>query len=133
MKKLMQKSRTRQELLDNTVRHFNSTNRSIKDGTLNDCMYRSGDGCGCAIGREISDDLAKKLNNVSFGIVDNIFDKLPLRLKNLGVNFLREIQFLHDLSWHWNEVGLSNIGRENVDRICEKFQLKNPAEVSDQN
>ena len=133
MKKLMQKSQTRQELLDNTVRHFNSMNRSIKDGTLNDCMYRSEDGYGCAIGREISDDLAKKLNNVSFGSVDNIFDKLPLRLKNLGVNFLREIQFLHDLSGHWNKDGLSNIGRENVDRICEKFQLKNPAEVSDQN
>jgi len=133
MKKLMQKSRTRQELLDNTVRHFNSTNRSFRDGNSSLCLYRSKCGYGCAIGREISDKLAKELDLRFSSLLPDVFTELPLRLRLLGVKFLEEIQFLHDSLEHWDEVGLSNLGRENVDRICEKFQLKNPAEVSDQN
>jgi len=133
MKKLMQKSQTRQELLDNTVKHFNSTNRSVETDCIESCQYRSENNYGCAIGREIPDKLAHELDLREPSNVGNVFTELPLRLRLLGVKFLEEIQFLHDMAEHWNKDGLSNIGRENVDRICEKFQLKNPAEVSDQN
>ena len=92
----MQKSRTRQELLDNTVRHFNSTNRGIEYGYLSMCVYRSSDGLACSIGREISDELALKFDSEILGSVCNVFDKLPLRLRNFGIFFLGGIQMLHD-------------------------------------
>ena len=129
----MQKSRTRQELLDNTVRHFNSTNRSIKDGDLSVCAYRTSDGLACAIGREISDELALKFDSEILGSVCNVFDKLPLRLRNFGIFFLGDIQILHDAEDYWDKKGLNNDGREAVKEICEDYQLKNPALISNQN
>ena len=133
MKKLMQKSQTRQELLDNTVRHFNSTNRSLRNDASNVCLYRSEDGYGCAIGREISDELAEKLNLVSFGSVINTFSELPPRLRRFGMKFLCDVQILHDVLGYWDKSGLSYLGREAVKEICEEYQLKNPALISDQN
>ena len=129
----MQKSRTRQELLDNTVRHFNSTNRSIKDGDRSVCAYRTSDGLACAIGREISDELALKLDSEMLGSMCNVFDKLPLRLRNFGIFFLGSIQMLHDTAGYWDKKGLNNNGREAVKEICEDYELKNPALISNQN
>jgi hypothetical protein len=130
MKKLMQKSRTRQELLDNTVRHFNSTNRGHANGG---CRYRAGQGLACSIGRELSDELAGKFDSEVLGGVFNVFDKLPLRLRNFGMYFLEDIQILHDRGGYWGKKGLNNGGREAVKKICEDYELKTPALISNQN
>jgi hypothetical protein len=130
MKRLMQKSRTRQELLDNTVRHFYSTNRSVRDGG---CRYRAGQGLACSIGRELSDDLARKFDLYDRSSLPHVFHKLPRRLRRLGVLFLEGVQLLHDVAGYWDESGLSDSGRRYVKGICEKYQLKTPALISNQN
>ena len=120
--KLMQKSNNRQELFDNTIKHFNSINRATNDN--GGCKYRL-DGKGCAIGREISDKLAKKLDIAEVNVVSstNIFDKLPQRLQRMGRQFLFSIQELHDVHDNWNENGLSEDGIKEAKLIAEKYKL----------
>lgn len=122
----MQKSKNRQELFDNTINHFNSENRGIEFGT--GYIYRTSDGRGCAIGREISDKLAKELDNCSNGDGvaihnDNQFNKLPIRLKRMGQDFLYGLQLLHDNDINWDSNGLSDIGMKRAKKIAEKYKL----------
>lgn len=124
MPKLMQCSKTREELLLNTVRHFNSENRAQN---LNGCVYRTKDGKGCAIGREISNALAHKFDkrkgeNV-YVTSDYVFNFLPKRLQKMGKKFLAHIQDLHDLSSYWDKEGLSTIGLNRAMEIVRKFDL----------
>lgn len=122
--KLIQKSTTQQELLDNTINHFNINNRATTE--KGHSMYRCNN-IGCAIGREISNKLAKSLQSeiFSFPVVqDEVFYKLPKRLQKLDRIFLMWIQVLHDSKENWNEEGLSAIGISKVKAICIKYNLK---------
>ena len=55
---------------------------------------------GCAIGRFLEPELARKLDNqedYKSGVSsDNIFQQLPSWMKDLGQDFLTDLQFLHD-------------------------------------
>lgn len=124
MKKLIQKSMNRQQLLNNTVNHFNSENRCVdKEGV--GCRYRFNNR-GCAIGREISDSLSEESDLLRSSGVIKIYNKLPNRLKRMGLDFLNEIQKLHDSGYFWSEKGLSNGGKIRLKRICKRFKLDNP-------
>lgn len=125
--KTLQHSTTRQELLDNTVNHFNSTNRSVsKNGSR--CVYRDEQGRGCAIGREITDDLAERFDGMGSPPVDgeDVFIDLPQRLKDMDGEFLACIQHLHDHSQCWNDEGLSGWGKGYVKSICKEYNLQIP-------
>ena len=81
---------------------------------------------GCAIGRHILDKgLCKKLDNMSNGsvILDEVFELLPDNLKELGKNFLFEIQKLHDNKYNWNADGLSEKGVVAKNNIIQEFNL----------
>jgi hypothetical protein len=131
MRKLMQKSKNRQELFNNTITHFNSNNRAMnKSGS---CRYRNGEGRGCAIGREISDKLASRLDKgVHEGAIGLthivlhklVFDSLPTRLKNMGGEFLYSLQLLHDESTNWCPSGLSPRGVVASKRIAKSYNLR---------
>jgi len=94
-------SKTRQALLDNTVNHFNTDNLCTNDAGL--CVYRNHDNSlGCAIGREISDELALSFDRRnSYPSVRGVFTELPKRLKDMGLEFLCSIQRLHDDEKNW--------------------------------
>lgn len=121
---------TRIKLLNDTISHFNSTNRSTKsDG---DCTYVAHypETQGCAIGRLIADkELCKKLDAISGddggGSVKNprVFNMLPKELQDLGQDFLLEIQCLHDNGNYWDENGIAESGLNEVNRIKLKFEL----------
>jgi len=92
-KTIMQESHTREELLQNTVNHFNSDNRSVVHtnyhyNSLCQCKYRSGNK-GCAIGRELTDELAYELDDLNCGFVSEpeVFNLLPERLQMMKSDY----------------------------------------------
>jgi hypothetical protein len=112
--------KARRALLDETISHFNLNNRGItKDG----CSYAA----GCAVGRKINSRLAKKLDKViditgdSSVSCPEVFNQLPKKLQVLGVDFLSELQQLHDGAEYWNFTGLSFSGETKVERIVSVY------------
>jgi len=98
----------RLEVLEDTCRHFNSTNRAVNG--MNVCSYA----LGCAIGRRIPDlALRERLDGFAVSSVrdDDIFRLLPTELQDLGKDFLGDLQVLHDNRNNWNETGLSSKGK----------------------
>lgn len=80
---------------------------------------------GCAIGMYLPKKVCLKLDRI--GGVDTVFyrdpDLLPKWMRDMGVNFLMEVQSLHDVSEFWSEKGLSGIGIERVYHIINKYKL----------
>ena len=124
MRKLKQCSKNRQELFDNTILFFNKNNRGLQESM--GCSYSGANDTACAIGREITRELALELDNYD-GVTairePNIFNKLPVRLKRMGQGFLTIIQELHDQERNWNDDGLTLVGREHARLIAEKYKL----------
>ena len=116
MKKIFKR---REDLLNDTINHYNSNNRSI---TLSgQCYYYpvNDKSEGCAIGRLIKDkELCK-----TFGCrnVNEVFSEIPKELQELGPEFLSQLQCLHDVGANWNESGLSENGKEVVEFIREIY------------
>lgn len=123
----------RLRLLEETIKTYNSDNRSVINGCGREvcCYSPSEKSPGCAIGRKISKKLAKKLDkfmNEGTGSVknDEIYNLLPKKLRCLGRVFLNDIQRLHDRSVNWNQSGLTEDGKlmaENIKRCIEDDQF----------
>lgn len=83
---------------------------------------------GCAIGRHVTKEAALYLDN-EYVSVNNIFARssylklLPEWLSDLGVDFLKHCQNLHDHNNHWNNKGLTHVGKEAVEMIIKEFNL----------
>lgn len=124
MSKYIKRSRTKEELLENTINFYNTSNRAIDNY---ECVYRSKDGKACAIGREISDKTASNIIFASGNYLgvssDLVYDMLPKRLRNLSKSYLIDIQKLHDNHTNWSEEGLSTIGIICVERIMKKYDI----------
>jgi tRNA A-37 threonylcarbamoyl transferase component Bud32 len=134
METLMQKSHTREELLINTINHFNSNNRcsiiSYDRYIGESCKYRMDDKA-CAIGRELTDEQAAYLDNMNSNGVNEpkVFEVLPDRLKAMGEDYLIDIQNMHDDKAYWDENGLNEHGGKLVTHICKKYGMMNPLVV----
>lgn len=117
MKKL---NKLRLEVLEETAKHYNSTNRS-QDPESGRCSYFPPDDVesdGCAIGRLIEDkSLCVDFEDDS---LQDIFYKLPEWLQELGMEFLDDLQGLHDVKEHWDEKGLTERGKERYESIKKK-------------
>ena len=110
------------EFLNDTISHFNSTNRGINK-TVGNCSYVA----GCAIGRHLPKELCERFDSGDYkytAILNlNIFNQLPDNLKELTIEFLDQIQGLHDREYYWDEKSLTNEGLEKVNIIKAKFSL----------
>lgn len=120
-------SKTRQELLDNTINHFNIENRGIKpdcDATV--CLYYCyANNKRCAIGIEVNKKTAIALQKENKPVSYTYsFNLLPKRLRNMGRSFLESIQNLHDKSENWTKEGLSLKGKIFVEDIKTTYKLK---------
>lgn len=126
-------SKKRLALLEETVAFFKLDNLCMtsKDerGT---CKYYIKGKAGCAIGRKIKSIKLKKeldANVNSFGGSvtgvgnDVVFNKLPKDLQELGQQFLKSIQKLHDTLPNWDENGISAEGLKDVEKIKTEFNL----------
>ncbi len=123
-----------EELLVETVRHYNSSNRS-EDGS---CQYLMADGRRCAAGRMMTDEgvvKASKSNNDSVYMLRgelgkevflSIFQERwrPLLADEGGMALVRSVQGLHDIGRNWTPNGLSaDNGAAQVRRICQTHGL----------
>lgn len=120
------------EFLEDTVKYY-SEDVNRRCISSNGCFYdpiqagKEGVSDGCAIGRHLKPNLKVDLDNASENIVSEIkvFNQLPLKLKKLGREFLREVQKLHDSSMksYWDEEGLTDSGKNKVKEIKKEFKL----------
>lgn len=120
----MELEEKRKGLLIRTVNRFNLNNRGVGK---NGCAYWTPEGKRCAIGWELSEEEAKRIEeeypNETVD-TDTVFGLLPISLKDLGRKFLAKIQELHDEDKHWDMDGLSEIGQFWIENeIITKFKL----------
>jgi hypothetical protein len=102
----------RLEILKWEKNNRTSLNRAITSGGT--CIY-SGE-IGCGVGRLIEDkDLCAKLD--SFGGLPSVFEQLPENVRELGQEFLMDLQKLHDYDQHWTGNGLSNAGENFMNEL----------------
>lgn len=121
--------------LDDTIKHYNSNNLCIdQDGF---CCYspetlKLGDKSeGCAIGRHLTKEVALQIDtipspnyDVGTSVENNeIFNLLPVSLKELTQKFLYAIQMLHDNPLNWDEKGLTRCGEDYVKVIKNSYSL----------
>jgi hypothetical protein len=94
---------TRIEVLNDTIKYFwGSKERQCL--VNNGCQYKATETSeGCAIGRLLTPELAASLPQDSGVSSDNVFYSLPLWLKELGQDFLENLQDLHDQNDFVNE------------------------------
>jgi len=108
------------DFLEDTVKYYSEDTSRRAVGNYS-CRYRTNDGRKCAIGRFIFDELYnEKIEEYS---IDEIFKHkcIPNELKELGVSFLCDIQYLHDRDFNWENCGLSSKGEELVEFIKNKI------------
>ena len=110
----------RKMFLDDTVSHYNSTNRGVGTGiTIASCSYKN----GCAVGRHLDMELCVAMDNTGDGYIKHtdVFKQLPEWMKSLDKEFLSRVQKLHDNSFHWNENGLSESGKQFASKIETEY------------
>lgn len=113
----------RLEILEWEKNNRNGKNRSVvgdADTGVPKCLY-SGE-IGCAVGRLIPDkSLCEKMDASLNSAVDCDFvqNLLPKDVKELGKDFLADLQCLHDRSDSWDHSGLSESGLEYWNSIKE--------------
>lgn len=110
--------------LQETVKHYTRDNRSSDD---TGCYYSAQDNSmGCAIGRHLSPSLSIKLDGKEFlnnnGVSNaGVYNLLPEELKELGQEFLKSVQILHDRTLFWDAKGLSDEGYNKNDSMIRQI------------
>lgn len=124
MKTIQQK---RLSLLEETVKHYSKNPTERRCSKQGECRYSAETldlpkSTGCAIGRKLSKKKRLELDK-QFGAfsVNAVFDRLPKKIKELGVDFLADLQVFHDVVSYWNNEGLTNDGKEEFERIKNKY------------
>lgn len=105
------------ELLVDTALFYNLDNRCV--GNYEQCKYFLEGKAGCAIGRLIKNKkLAKRLDSFdAASSVVYVFKRLPDYLKGYGMEFLQDLQDLHDVKENWTDHGLSKDGKKRFNQI----------------
>ena len=110
--------------LDYIAGFYNSNNRGTD--AFGTCVYRaSGTSPGCAIGQFLSPDLADRCAGSITTVFNNEkhYADVPAWMKEMGLQFLIHVQVLHDRSKHWDEKGLTALGRMAYQEITVDFCL----------
>lgn len=128
---------TEQELLQSTIDYYSvdPKNRRCSDDTQRICNYYPGNtgkiklSEGCAIGRHLSEKIQRELDSLKYPGISVILttDKkllLPEWMQNMDSWFLTDIQNLHDDKYNWEDIGLSEKGRQMVEGIIKKYNLQ---------
>lgn len=100
---------------------YNSNNLSMGSDYM--CKYLDSKNRKCAIGRFLSDKLCNILDNMPTPSVMNLiaFEKLPNWMREMGRDFLCNVQRLHDGTLSWDDKGLSKIGLERLKDLENEY------------
>ena len=82
---------------------------------------------GCAVGRLLTPELKAELDFQIGGdtSVEGVWHLLPNEIQVYGMDFLGELQLLHDVSDYWDDKGITKDGLRKVERIKSNFNLHN--------
>lgn len=109
-------------IVKDTVAHYTGKNRGT-NGSY--CQYSPiiGRTEGCAIGRLITDKrLCTEFDSFGGSLkAPSIQQKLPIELVELGLDFLYDLQRLHDRENNWTEAGLSSKGEYSADELIVNY------------
>ncbi len=117
------------KLLEETVLYYseNTLRRCIRvENVYAKCFYNGAnnelaESKGCAIGRLLSKELAEQFDTILFNDSDSsvkfMFKYLPENVQAYGIDYLIELQRIHDNKANWDGNGLTIQGRENVKAI----------------
>jgi len=107
-----------QQAFDKIRTHLSSaTGRCKADGGYS-CLYHREDGARCAVGVLITEDeYSKDLEGMK---LEKVVDACS-SLYGLNVEFLRDLQVVHDESENWGAVGFQ--GEEQFDDIALRYGL----------
>ncbi len=125
------------KVLQDTCAHYNINNRGTKLTNNNACVYyNASNGNRCAIGRLLSEPQAKYLTSTYKyqdetvrRLITKLDPKVPMEaeilevLQQYDLEFLCQLQRLHDNHKYWDEDGLNDYGEMFSDEI--KWRLYN--------
>lgn len=116
----------RTAVLQDTIEYYSQDPEGRRCKDENECCYspntidKETTSDGCAIGRLLSPKLREELDIYYEGVAvsnDDLFNELPQAVQELGQEFLRKLQSLHDVDTNWNSEGLSEYGEEFAQHI----------------
>jgi len=87
---------------------------------------------GCAVGRLLTPELRLQFDRMFPDKTVHykpLFNLLPQEVQAYGVDFLGDLQNLHDFSSYWDENGLSKDGLIRKDVIMSKYKLVEEFEI----
>ncbi len=89
------------------------------------CMYRAPDGCRCAVGVLIPDELYEaRFEGEAIRMMLNMSEDLRTHFVDVDVNLLRDLQVVHDTGEHWSDQGFTRNGVFELDRIAGIYGLE---------
>lgn len=116
-------------LLEETVAYY-TEDVMLRCVLPNGCRY-SGDSVerpnsnGCAIGRLLTPELRLRLDRIHPNRpVSVVWDHLPDDVKAFGLDYLRELQSLHDRPENWDDNGLSETGQKQYGVIKSRINIE---------
>lgn len=126
-----------QSTLAETVAAYTSTNRAVSsyEGEDNICMYQTNDGRRCAVGRMLTPaglacvvpgGVNEAAVRDSLLLEDPLFVKGPMfkeEYQGLPLDFVNDLQELHDTDANWDETGLTDAGKSHLHNIKLTYDL----------
>jgi hypothetical protein len=122
---------TKIEIIDETVKYYSEdvNRRSFTGtGTSQLCKYKTEDCKMCAVGRCLTSTFINKFGDL-IGDVHHLFaqvdwndDLFQEQYKGHGEDFWIDLQHLHDVQMHWDNNGLTEIGKDFLKAIKRRYK-----------
>lgn len=129
---------TQEEYLLDTLEYYSVdpiNRRCISESIEIGCRYspvtikKEGLSEGCGIGRKLSPEAALEWDKLGTTTIYRIFLRPEMKvlapewMQEMDVDFLSDIQRLHDVSYNWCDKGLSNYGKASLVSIIISYEL----------
>lgn len=107
---------TKLEIIEETIKYYSedTSRRGLSPGTLDTCQYLTSNGKRCAVGRCCKD-------LVNFKVLDVALSNLKDEYVGHSKRFWGDLQVLHDRSYHWNNEGLTNAGKNYLNDLKMRY------------
>ena len=126
-----------QQMLQDVIDQFSPNPEELRSASsYGKCTYHPSinkpKSIGCAIGMYIGWESAKALDRRADTFIrkaDTSIRKvinargIPKWMKKIDIDFLSDLQYLHDNGSYWRLVGLSTDGMYYIATLCNKFKL----------